>query len=964
MSRPAHRRLPAFLCFLALAVPLAACGGAGGGAGPGGAGQGLVLMSFVQDGFDNSALNTVLRFEFSEDVDPSTVSAAAIQIRQGPSFGENVAGVFLIQGSTVLFEPRLPGHCDLSDGGLQPDTDYRVQIVGFPEEFAVRNTHGQPLRTTDTFSFHTRSESDPDTFLDEVPAVAPTVLLSSPSNGAEAVAVAPGNQVVLTLSENVDPCTVTEANVRLHVYQIGDKTKFTPARGGTGNASGFASPGGITADLTPGDPFSWGSAEQLPTVTTLPAPQRILADIELVQAFGATQIILTPRFGFSSDPLANGSRFPENALVVVQLTFGISDFGGSPLTPFVMSFTTENLPAQSAAYDLEVDGETPFLDDESSMDINSSRAPSRVQGYMLFAGDGDNGANQLRPSLPETIASGCTLDRQPNSGTKDDFDPVQDVLLDTGSTRNTCANQTDGSEAVVWEFRTLRIRNGVTVRVVGVNPAILLVQGDVTIEAGGRLLLRGDALNGAPQGRGGNGFNNGRATTVTAAKGGLAVAGGGSGGDATKPHAIPAYGKDGVTASGSPDGPGVVGGAGAGQGGVSTRHTQTNNPWPSGSSQGGGGGGHAGVGGSATALIAARIALLGTARGAGGAVYPVGPGSDRMLRSEGGGGGGAAGYGDETTATTTFTNGGGAGGAGGGFLDITSAGNINVFGTIDAAGSRGGNGGNDTFYGAGGGGGGAGGGVRLLTPNDIDISGGTITAAGGAGGTATNGTGGGLNGPLNHGGAGGIGRLVMEDADSVIAGQGAATLAPSEGGPGFFRGLFDATRFQGGGLRPQALSDVFAVGPMNPVFRDPVQNPGVQQDFVAGIPTPGAPGIGSTALLIEARGYQMRADGTADPASRTDWFSVGSFRDTGIENLPAWQLGHPGDIVVPADNALDAASPEGHSGSGFGALNGIEPGDGFEFLQLRITVYLPTSVGPFDPGAFLDHWSIRFDHDQ
>ena len=50
-----------------------------------------------------------------------------------------------------------------------------------------------------------------------------------------------------------------------------------------------------------------------------------------------------------------------------------------------------------------------------------------------------------------------------------------------------------------------------------------------------------------------------------------------------------------------------------------------------------------------------------------------------------------------------------------------------------------------------------------------------------------------------------------------------------------------------------------------------------------------------------------------DPASATDWFSIGSFMDTGIENLPEWKLGHPADLVVPADNALDPASPQRRS---------------------------------------------------
>ena len=120
------------------------CGGSGGGPGPDGAGQGLVLVSFLERGVDNVPLNCRLTFEFSEPVDASTIGPDSIQVRQGDAFGMTAPGTFLVEGATVLFEPRLPGLCDLSDTGFHPDTDYRVQIVGWPEEACIRNTQGQP----------------------------------------------------------------------------------------------------------------------------------------------------------------------------------------------------------------------------------------------------------------------------------------------------------------------------------------------------------------------------------------------------------------------------------------------------------------------------------------------------------------------------------------------------------------------------------------------------------------------------------------------------------------------------------------------------------------------------------------------------------------------------------------------------------------------------------------------------
>src|SRR5687768_4096605 len=116
----------ALLLAASLAAP--ACGGGGGGDGnPTGS---MALISFQQAGVNNAALNQVLEFRFSEAVDPQSLNPASIQVREGPSFGVTVQGVFRISGSKVFFEPRLPGLCDLSDAGFKANTQYRVTLVG------------------------------------------------------------------------------------------------------------------------------------------------------------------------------------------------------------------------------------------------------------------------------------------------------------------------------------------------------------------------------------------------------------------------------------------------------------------------------------------------------------------------------------------------------------------------------------------------------------------------------------------------------------------------------------------------------------------------------------------------------------------------------------------------------------------------------------------------------------------
>ncbi len=928
---------------LLFGITATACGGAQGGAGPNGAGQGLILLAFVQDSFDNVSYNTILEFIFSEPVNPDTVSTDSIQIREGPNFGKSVPGTFRFEGAKVFWEPQLPGLCDLSDGALKADTQYRIQTIGFPEEFAIRNTAGQPLNETSTYEFHTRLETDPGRFIDQIPARLPAVIATTPSDGNEAVDVLDGNVIELTMSENLDPCTINDTNILLNIYEFGDKAVFADAPNGLD--SGFAV-GADTSDQAPLDPFTWGANNTTP----VSPPQKILADIHLIQDFASTRIVIAPTAG----------RFPENSLVVLQLTTSIQDFGGDSLAGFTMAFTTENLPLQKTAYVLEAAGETVFDPGQTTADINTGRAPSRVQGFLLFAGDGDNGQDPLLPTLPQDDAGTCANDRQLNDAMADDFDPVNDVLLDTGATANPCENATDGSFGVIWEFKTFRIRNGVTAYVIGINPAIFLVQGDVLIENGGRLMARGTGQGGSPRGAG---EGNKNATTNNGTAGGIGVAGGGNGGASPAGTAAARrVGGDGeigyfhTTPQGALDASvGTSGSGGSGRGNTSALWQQQANP-NNRNTPSGGGGGHATAGDDGVALGSGSspTSIDTPLEGEGGSTY--GDNSGRMLTPEAGSGGGAGG---ELRSFRNIGQGpGGAGGAGGGFIDLTSGGNIDILGTIDAAGSPGGSNPGGNFSpnyawnpGTGGGGGGSGGGIRLLTPNDISFAATTtVSTAGGQGGPG--GASQGTNPPSNNGGNGGVGRLAMEDGNSVISNLSAANVIPGEGGDGFYRNVFDATRFQGGGLTPQAVTEIFAAGPLNPDYVTPTQTYGVQEDFITEIISAASRGAGMTGILIEAQGFQTLPDATPDLTTATGWFTVGHFTDSGIENMPTWNVAQPTAAQLPG------GLPVGNVGLGIANLNTCE------FLQIRITFYLDQAIGATDPGHFIDRWTICFTSDQ
>src|SRR5207253_2087733 len=134
--------------------------------------------------------------------------------------------------------------------------NYRVTVIGSPEEFAIRNLAGDPLQGTVSSSFHTRLDTDPELFEDQIPAVSPTVVATSPVDGAYPTSLAPGvaasvavhqgNQVTIDFSENVDPCTVNANTVLFYQY----------ATGAAGTMPNGFFP---ETDQTPSDPFTWGS---------------------------------------------------------------------------------------------------------------------------------------------------------------------------------------------------------------------------------------------------------------------------------------------------------------------------------------------------------------------------------------------------------------------------------------------------------------------------------------------------------------------------------------------------------------------------------------------------------------------------------------------------------------------------------------------------------------------------------
>jgi len=214
-------RIPrwSFLLAVALLPTLAlGCGGGSSGGQANGGGT-LVLIDVSVGEYDGVPLNEIIEFEFSEILDPDTVRPDTIQIRMGPNYGKQVPGFFQTEGNKVYFYPRLPVLADLSDGGLQPGTEYRITLPGQPKVATVRSANNNRLKRKFVHTFRTANAGDPNLFRDNFQdALPPTVLFVNPPDGADGVKA----DVDITLTFNrrpLDPATVNTGNITLTMVE-------------------------------------------------------------------------------------------------------------------------------------------------------------------------------------------------------------------------------------------------------------------------------------------------------------------------------------------------------------------------------------------------------------------------------------------------------------------------------------------------------------------------------------------------------------------------------------------------------------------------------------------------------------------------------------------------------------------------------------------------------------------------
>ncbi len=711
----AMNRVP-YLRFSSLAVLLAVTGCSGSGTGDASPSTEFLVLRTEPDNNAQLFLNDSINIDFSTPVDINSVDQSNITFEVRDQFGtvvsEPVAGTFQLAtspgdaavGRRLAFVPRLPTNDSFTNGGFRPGRTYTVQLVGGNQVngTVLRSTTGRALAVPITFQFHTADGTTPG-------ALFRNTALGGPHRVGLDITPAPD---LTGGAQNTGVVLNKLGSPQVEVRLLFDQ----PLNPSSANVPVFVETNPLLrSDVTRGRIYLEYDDPVLGPNRWIPAE----VELESNRADGST-VVLRPI-----------GVLPNNATIRVVVAATFEDISGESNVSSAAYQTTFGTFPTKRAYEQQFDALVDSFDDDRLIDFNAAFTEPMAEvgpGYVKagFDFEGSDTTLVFAPPLGETILN----------------TNFTQVTAQGGSTFNVSGG--------VFNFQSVNIQTGATVRGQGSNPMVWLVAGDFRVAgtlsvAGGNadpVMTSGTAnqpkLGGYGACGGGDGGSGSPSTTArdlaggtgrgplqAADKGGVGGAtacnlgctrgaGGGGGGMATQGD--PYYKVKAVPASSTPlayfmqqvgiGGPGcggtagsltrsLAGGGAAGKVFVDAR--DDNNYW---------GGG-------------LRLDVGGGLRITGELTVPVGGG--------GGGAGGDLSY--NSSCNTQDSNfqadfSGGGGGGGGGVLVVKALGRIIIDegGRISADGGSGGGGeANGSCNKAGGGGGGAGGMVVLMSASGIDI---------------------------------------------------------------------------------------------------------------------------------------------------------------------------------------------------------------------------------------------------
>jgi hypothetical protein len=170
-----------------------------------------------------SFLNEELTLHFSRPLDPASIQGGSARLLDAER--RPVQGEFEVIGRRLVFRPRLPCRSDLSDGGLYPGSEYRLELDGFPRLSALRSREGWPLAESLELPVSSVASGDPEGLFRGISLAPPEPL------EVEGFRLGPLEPLVLRSAQPLDPRSLDPESFALFALgPAGERPERIPLR--------------------------------------------------------------------------------------------------------------------------------------------------------------------------------------------------------------------------------------------------------------------------------------------------------------------------------------------------------------------------------------------------------------------------------------------------------------------------------------------------------------------------------------------------------------------------------------------------------------------------------------------------------------------------------------------------------------------------------------------------------------
>lgn len=453
MNRAMNRVTHARILSLAVLATFTACSGGGGSSTTGSITTGGSFLVLQTDPVTNGRLylNDPIQVDFSKPValESANLNTVSFQVfdQLGNAVSEQVAGDFFLAkspgdavvGRRLQFVPRFPTNNTFDNGGFKPGRRYLVQLVGGNRlnGTVLRDQTGKPLAVPVSFQFSTADGTAPT-------ALFRNTVAGGPRRAALDLTPTPDSTGLVLNKQGQAP---VEVRLKFDQALNPSTTNLPVALDNNPLLRNVNNRGRVFLEYDDPDP-AIGTNAWIP------------ADVELESnSLSGATLVLRPV-----------GVLPNNATIRVIVESSLEDISGESNVANASYDRVFGTFQTKRAYEQQFDAIVEEFSDASALDLS---APF---------------GEPVADVGPGYIKAGFAFE---GTATNLEYEPaVQQVILNTNFTQVTPkAGVPYNVSGGVFNFKNVKIPQGVTVRGQGTNPMVWLVSG--TFEVAGNLSVRG-----------------------------------------------------------------------------------------------------------------------------------------------------------------------------------------------------------------------------------------------------------------------------------------------------------------------------------------------------------------------------------------------------------------------------------------------------------------------------------------